>query len=170
MRQAANVSSIDALKDFKRALSGFATVITTALGEAQSDLQRTTWWVQQNQATHWKAQKRKRTTKLEQAKSELFRAQVASADQRASTVLERRAVDKAQRNLDEADTKIANISRRSRLLDREVILYKGQTQQLARVVEGDVPRALLRLDKMVDALEKYVRLHAPVEANEVEES
>ena len=79
MRQAANVSSIHALKDFKRALSSFATVINTALGEAQSDLQRTTWWVQQNQSTHWKVQKRKRTAQLAQAKSELFRAQVASS-------------------------------------------------------------------------------------------
>ncbi len=52
MRQAARVSSINALKDFKRALGSFATVINTALGEAQSDLQRTTWWVQQDRVTH----------------------------------------------------------------------------------------------------------------------
>ena len=31
----------------------------------------------------------------------------------------------------------------------------------ARAVEGDVPAALVRLDRMVDALEKYVRIQAP---------
>ena len=161
MRQAARVSSINALKDFKRALGSFATVINTAIGEAQSDLQRTTWWVQQDRLTHWQVQKRKRTTQLAQAKSELFRAQVASPDQRVSATLERKAVDQAQQRLDEAETKLANIKRWSRLLEREIILYKGHCQQLARAIDGEVPAALLRLDKMVGALEKYVRIAVP---------
>ncbi len=161
MRQAASVSSINALKDFKRALGTFATVIGTALGEAQSDLQRTTWWVQQDRLTHWQVQKRKRTTQLSQAKSELFRAQVASPDQRVPATLQRKAVDEAQQRLDEAETKLAHVKRWSRVLEREVILYKGHCQQLARAVEGEVPEALIRLDRMVDALEKYVRIQAP---------
>ena len=162
MRQAASVSSINALKDFKGALGTFATIIRTALGEAQSDLQRTTWWVQQDRLTHWQAQKRKRTAQLSQAKSELFRAQVASPDQRVPATLERKAVDEAQRRMDEAETKLANIKRWSRVLEREVILYKGHCQQLARAVDGEVPAALIRLDKMVDALEKYVRIGTEV--------
>jgi len=161
VRQAASVSSINALKDFKGALSTFAIVIRTALGEAQSDPQRTTWWVQQDRVTHWQAQKRKRTAQLAQAKSELFRAQVASPDQSVPATLERKAVAEAQRRMDEAETKLANIKRWSRLLEREVILYKGHCQQLARAIDGDVPAALLRLDKMVAALEKYVRIAAP---------
>ena len=161
MRQAARVSSITALKDFKRALASFATVINTALGEAQSDLQRTTWWVQQDRLTHWQAQRRKRTAQLAQAKSELFRAQVASPDQRVPATIERKAVDQAQRRLAEAETKLASSKRWSRVLEREVILYRGQCQQLARAIEGDVPGALIRLDKMVGALEKYVQIPAP---------
>jgi hypothetical protein len=161
VRQAASVSSINALKEFKRALAGFAAVINTALGEAQSDLQRTTWWVQEDRVTHWQAQKRKRTTQLSQAKSELFRAQVASPDDRVPATLERKAVDQAQQRLNEAETKLANIKRWSRLLEREVILYKGHCQQLSRAIDGDVPAALHRLDKMVSALEKYVRIAAP---------
>ena len=161
MRQAARVSSINALKDFKRALSSFGTVIKTALGEAQADLQRTTWWVQQDQLTRWKNEKRTRTARLDQAKSELFRAQVAAPDQRVPATMQRKAVDKAQRLMDEAETKIANVKRWTRLLDREVPLYKGHCQKLGRVVEGDLPRALIKLDRMVAALEKYVSVQAP---------
>ena len=161
MRQAASVSSINALKDFKRALDTFASIIRTALGEAQSDLQRTTWWVQQDRLTHWQVQKRKRMTQLAQAKSELFRSQVASPDQRVPATLERKAVDEAQRRMDEAETKLANVKRWGRMLEREVILYKGHCQSLARAVDGEVPAALIRLDKMVAALEKYVQIQAP---------
>ena len=42
MRQAARVSSINALKDVKRALAGFALLATNSLGEANADVQRTT--------------------------------------------------------------------------------------------------------------------------------
>ena len=161
MRQAAHVSSIDALKDFKRALGTFGIVVNTALGEAQADLQRTTWWIQQDQLARWKNEKRRRSTKLEQAKSELFRAQVAAPDQRVPATLQRNAVDKAQRLLDEAETKIANVKRWSRVLEREVVLYKGHCQKLGRAVEGDLPRALIKLDKMVAALEKYVAIRGP---------
>lgn len=161
MRQAARVTSIDALKDFKRALGSFGIVVNTALGEAQADLQRTTWWIQQDQLTRWKNEKRARTTRLEQAKSELFRAQVAAPDMRVPSTMQRKAVDKAQRLLDEAETKIANVKRWSRLLEREVVLYRGHCQKLGRVVEGDLPRALIKLDKMVAALEKYVSIRGP---------
>ena len=168
MRQAARVSSIDALKHFKHALVEFGTMANMALGEAQADVQRTTWWIQNDQLAYWKNQKRKRTTRLAQAKSELFRAQAASPDLRGSDLLERKAVDKAQRALDEAETKIANVKRWSRLLEREVLLYKGQCQQLARAVEGDLPRAVASLEKMVAALERYVKLAAPAHQPQIE--
>ena len=132
MRQAARVSSINALKDFKRALGSFATVINTALAEAQSDLQRTTWWVQQDRVTHWQAQKRKRTTQLAQANSELFRAQVASPDQRVPATLERKAVDQAQQRLDEAETKLASIKRRAARVERPALRFAVRARRRPR--------------------------------------
>ena len=84
-------------------------------------------------------------------------------------MLERKAVDKAQHGLDEAETKLVNVKRWGRLLERETILYKGLCQQLARTVDGEVPRALLRLDKMVSALEKYVRIQTPQTAETQDE-
>ena len=161
MRQFARVSSIDALKQFKQALAEFRTIATTALDEAQADVQRTAWWIEHDQLSHWQIQLRKRATKLAQAKSELFRAQVASPDQRVSATLERKAVEKAEALVEEAESKIAAVKRWGRVLEREILLYRGQCQQLARAIEGDLPQALLRLDRMVEALEKYVQLTAP---------
>lgn len=161
MRQFARVSSIDAIKQFKQALAEFGTVATSALDEAQADVQRTAWWIEHDQLSHWQIQLRKRGTKLSQAKSELFRSQVASPDQRVPATLERKAVEKAEALFEEAESKIAAVKRWGRALEREILLYKGQCQQLARAVEGDLPQALLKLDRMVEALEKYVQLTAP---------
>jgi hypothetical protein len=161
MRKAARVTSIDALKDFKRVLAEFTAVANTALGEADAYVRRTTSWIEDQQPTYWKAERRKRTARLGEAKNELFRAQVDSGDALVSATLERRAVERAQAALDEAETKLANTKRWSRLLDRETILYRGECQKLARALEGDMPRALVQLDKMLNALERYVKLAAP---------
>ena len=161
MRQAARVHSIDALKDFKRALDEFRTLAGTALGEAQADVQRTLNWIEHDQLSHWQGQKKKRMARLAEAKNELFRAQVASEDGRGQPTTERRAVEKAQGLLDEAETKIANVKMWRRKLEREMLLYRSHIQPLARSVEADLPRALVRLDRMIDALGKYVQIEVP---------
>ena len=160
MRQAARVHSIDALKDFKRALDEFRTLAGTALGEAQADVQRTLGWIEHDQLSYWQGQKKKRMARLAEAKNELFRAQVALEDGRGPT-FERRAVEKAQGFLDEAETKIANVKMWRRKLEREIVLYRGHIQPLALSVAGDLPRALVRLERMIDALGKYVQIEVP---------
>jgi hypothetical protein len=161
MRQAARVTSIDALKDFKRFLTEFTTVANTALGEADADVRRTTTWVEHEQPMYWKTEIRKRKAKLAEAKNELFRMQVESQDAHVSATIQRRAVDRCEAALNEAETKAAACKRWKRLLDREAILYRGECQKLARIIEGEMPQAMVRMDKMIQALEQYVQLAAP---------
>jgi hypothetical protein len=167
MRKAARVTSIDALKDFKRGLAEFTAVATTALSEAQAHVRRMTTWVEHEQPSYWSNQRRKRQTRLGEARNELFRAQVAAGDQLVSATLERRAVERAEAAVEEAETKLANIKRWKRLLEREAILYRGECQRLARALEAECPEALANLDKMIEALERYVKLAAPTLAPEV---
>lgn len=161
MRQTARVYSIDALKDFKRALDEFRVLAGTALGEAQADVQRTLGWIEHDQRSYWQGQKKKRMARLAEAKNELFRAQVGSEDGRGLPTSARRAVEKAQGLLDEAETKIANVKMWRRKLEREILLYRGHIQPLARSVEVDLPRARVKLDRMIDALGKYVQIDVP---------
>jgi len=166
VRPSANVSSIDALRDFKRGLTEFGAIAIAAIDEAQADVQRAVWWVQHDQLAYWKNQRKKRETKLQQARSELFRAEVASPEMKTTALAERKAVERAERALEEADTKIEAVKRWARFLDREVVLYKGQVQPLAFAVEGELPRAVSRLEKLTTALERYVQLAAPAPADE----
>lgn len=161
MRQAARVSSIDALKEFRIAFDHFAKVTAAALGEAIADVRRTTSWIEHERRSHWEGRKRAWTARLAEARNELFRAQVAGQDGLVPATLERRRVEQAQEAVDEAEAKLAAIKRWGRQLERETILFRGECQSLARTVEGDVPQGLARLDKMLESLERYVRLAAP---------
>lgn len=158
MSEQANVVSIDALKTFRHAMSEFRDIAVMSLSGAQSDVQRTMLWLQHDQTSHWKNQLRKRKIKLAMAESELFRAQATSSDQRVSATMERRAVERTKQAVEECITKLANIKRWTRLLDREFLLYKGKCSQLASAAEGEIPKAVAKMEKMIQALENYVRL------------
>ena len=58
MSEGARVESIDALRNFKRALQKFAEAASVALGDAESEIQRTQIWLETEQRSHWNNQAR----------------------------------------------------------------------------------------------------------------
>lgn len=161
MSQFARVISIDILRDFKAALTEFAEQAGVALSEAQSDVQRTIFWLQHEQQAHWQREIKKRNEKLAQAKAELNKKQIATNDVRTSAVLERKMVTAAQNRLDEAEEKLRRVKKWSQLLEREFLLFKAQCQQVSGAVQADIPAAVVRMNKMISSLEAYVALQAP---------
>lgn len=161
MSQFARITSLDALREFKAAIADFAEQASLSLSEAQSDAQRTIWWIQNDRYAHWQREKKKRTDKLAQAKADLFRAQLASSDTRTSAVVERKNLAKAQHLLDESEEKLRCIKKWQHMLEREFMLFKAGCGQVASAVAGDLPSAITRMDKMISSLEAYVALAAP---------
>jgi chromosome segregation ATPase len=164
MSQFARVTSLDVLRDFKAALAEFAEQANQALSESQSDVQRTIWWIQNDRHSHWQREIKKRTDKLAQAKAELFKKQLESNDTRTSAIVERKHVAKAQAALDEAEEKLRRVKKWHQVLERELMLFKAGCAQVAGAVQGDIPVALGRMDRMSDSLEAYVKLAAPASA------
>lgn len=161
MKRTANVRSVEALTRFKAAMHEFADTAQLGLSEAHSGVQRTMSWLQQEQARHWQIQVRKRAEKVAQAKAELQRAQISSAENRSRCVEERKALEKAQRQLEEAEEKIKRVRYWCRTLERESHQFRGQTQHLATALERELPKNVARLERMIDSLEAYVKLAPP---------
>jgi predicted nucleic acid-binding Zn-ribbon protein len=161
MPEFARVISIDALRDFKAALADFAEEAGLALSEAQSDVQRTIFWLQNDRAAFWQREIKKRNERLAQAKAELHKAQLASNDMRTSAILERKAVAAAQARLDEAEQKLRNVKKWNTHLEREFLLFKAQCQQVSTAVQGDMPVAIARMNRMIESLQQYIAIQAP---------
>src|SRR3954470_18833827 len=66
--EVARVHNLEALKRFKHALWKFQETINVALTDAESDMQRTSIWLETEQRTYWIAQHRKRHEAVEKAK------------------------------------------------------------------------------------------------------
>lgn len=156
MRQAARVTSIDAVRGFKAALIEFIDESRRALGEVDAELQRAMVWVETDRMGHWKREIRKRQEKVAQAKSDLYRAQLQATDHRPDCVDERKALAKAQHAFEEAEQKLERCRGWARQLNRELILYKGQSQPFASSLYGELPRAVSKLDHLIERLEAYI--------------
>ena len=161
MRHSADVKSIDALKDAKAALAEFRNVARIALAEAFSDVQRPHSWLQGDRRTWWQAEVRRRQEKVNQAKSDLYRAQLAAMDDRPSCIEQRKQLQRSERALEEAHRKVELVRKWTRVLDREMLLFRGKCQPIARAVDGDLAKGEARLEVLLDDLDAYVRLQAP---------
>ncbi len=164
MGERARVESVDALKKFRAALCKFAELVTVGLDDSEADVNRTGFWIKQEQLAYWKTQGQKRAELYTRAKSALSRKKnmKTALGGRFSCVDEEKALAAAERQLEEARQKLANVQRWSRQFDEESFTYQAVAQGMRVAVESDIPNALAKLDNMIAALEAYAA-PAPVE-------
>ncbi len=168
MSTGARVDDVDSIKLFRSALIKFGESANVALGDAESEMQRTLGWLERDQLTHWTSETRKRTEAVGRAQEarrmkKLFKTPTG---QTPTPVEEEKALAVAMRRLQEAQQKLLNVRRWAGRLQKEIHVYKGGVQRFATSLQSDLPRALSRLDTMIAALEEYVSL-APLRMDAV---
>src|SRR5688572_3695305 len=165
MTGGASVESIEALRQFRARLCKSAEQVQAAMSEAESNLSRTSGWLMHEQTLHWKTQMRIRAEDLTRARSALNRRknERSPTGARQSCVEEEKAFKKAERRLEEAQQKSADVKRWIRQLDQAAFTYRPVAQALMSAVEVDVPRGLARIDAMALALEAYLAGGPPPE-------
>ncbi len=153
----AHVDSVDALKHFRSALWKFVESANQALGEADSDLQRTLNWLEHDARTYWQGQIKKRTQALSLAKESLrAKTSVTRRDgTKPSAVEEQKAVSLAQGRLQNALEKLEKVKRYTKVFQHEALVYRGTIQRFVNLVQVDIPDAVAHLDALVDSLGQY---------------
>lgn len=156
----ARVHSLEALKKLKHALRRFQEIVNVALTDAESEMQRTSIWLETEQRTYWNAQLRKRHEAVEKAKQAVREKQLFkdASGNRSSAVDEMKILQAAQRGLVEAERKVAAIKRSIPKMQKETQIFRGGVQRFASSVQSDLPIAVDKLDQMLAKLEAYVSL------------
>src|SRR5690348_8517940 len=136
MSRVAKVSDIDVLKEFRLSLLKFTEKATSAMGEADSEVQRVGMWLENEQTAFWASELRKRQTAVEKAKEALRLKQIFKSPTggKQSTVDEEKALAIANRRMAEAVEKAANVKKWIRQLHKESHLYRGSMARLATTV------------------------------------
>jgi hypothetical protein len=153
----ARVQSTGAIRAFRPALHAFVHAGQSAIDEIKTSFQRTIQWLLNDQRDHWKSQIRRHTESVARAQ-EAVRQKTLFTDAtgaRPSAVEEKQSLRKAQRQLEEAHAKLDATVRWARTLEKQAMEFTAGAQQLALVLEHDIPNAVARLDRLLDTLSDY---------------
>jgi hypothetical protein len=154
MNEQAEVSSIDAIADFRNALLIYISKVRPLLDDASDEVLRTREWLRVTQRVHWENQVRLRARDLADAQQALFSAELAKL--RAPSSAELSAVQKARRALAFAEEKRRIVKRLVSTFEKEALPRLKQIEGLRSVVASDLMHGARFLERIVDALDRYV--------------
>ncbi len=154
----AHINSPDVIKEFRNHFAIFDGICQQALSEMQRDVQRTAEWLGREQLVHWKKELRKRGERFTVAKLEYQRMRRVAVRSPQSTAIDAKiAFQKATRLKEEAEAKVRAVKKWMALLEHDAAELMGPCFVLAAQLDSLTPRALARLDRMVDSLDGYFR-------------
>jgi len=156
MSQAANVRSLESLKEFRSALIKFIDEAKRAISTADSEVSHTQIWLHSTQPMHWIQTERRGNEKLAIAKSELFRATISQPDNPRGPTDQIRLVKRRQSEIKDAQDKLLVTKRWSRKMERETNEYRGAITPLLSSLEGSLNKAVFIIDKSIQSLEAYL--------------
>ena len=155
MAEKAQITSVEAIESFRAKLIEFLGQARPALEETANEMVRTRLWLQDDQRMFWENQLRLRGRKLEEAKQELFNARLSQFNE--STALYHMAVQRAQRAVQEAETKLGVLKKWGHELENRAAPLLKQLEQLQGFLATDMARAIAYLDRTLSTLDAYHR-------------
>jgi hypothetical protein len=166
MSTQADVRSIDALKQFRVALALFSEDGLAALGAVDMEVKRTIQWLQHDRREYWSQQIKRRRDLVAQAQAEVFRRKLAKTDDYSPAMSEQKELlRRAQASLEDAERRATLVKKWEPALQQAALEYKASTRRIKNMASGDVPRAMILLDKLIDALEAYLSVAVPSASN-----
>jgi hypothetical protein len=126
------------------------------------EARRTVQWLQHDRRNYWQEQIKRRREQVAIAKAEVFRRKIAkTADYTPAYSEQKENLRKAEASLHEAEMRSALVKKWEPLLQQAILEYHGSSRRISDLASGDVPRALVKLERMIDALEAYLRVAIP---------
>jgi hypothetical protein len=162
MNNAADVRSIDALRDLHATVCKFRTDAQDGLASGELSIRRASDYLVER-LHFWQAAIRKCEEEVFQAKQELKQRQYVGYDGRVpDTTVQEENLKRAQGRLRYAQDKVETVRRWMTKLPNMVSeVYEGPARHLAATLESELPRALALLERRIMALEAYTALTAP---------
>ena len=161
MGKTAHLTSIDAVRDFRMALSDYEHDTREALTQLLLELQRAVDWVEHDRATYWPGQVRRASDAVVRARQDLERCEMAiRAEDRRSCHEQRLALEQARQRLRLAEQKTRSLRQWRVAVGQEADKVRSRLLKMMNFLDTDFPRALASLGRILAALEKYTdRVH-----------
>jgi hypothetical protein len=134
----------------------------TALADTYTDVQSVEAWLDREIRPYWKRQLRRRQEAVEKARRDYAEALWASKNVgKPSPVDEKKALNRAIQLKEEAELKVQKVRRWSQVMRREIGKRLLPCRSLGSLLDTMCPKALSRLDQMLDSLDLYFHRSLP---------
>ena len=155
---AAHITSIEALRALKAALVQFDEEVHGGLVTLELEARRPREWIEHDRAQYWPREVRKASDALSEARLALQRCELTiSGDDRRSCYDERKALERAKRRLHSCEEKVQAVRRWQPQIRKAIEEFEVELAKLQQYLESDFQRAAGALDRMAEALDRYVR-------------
>ncbi|MGV3774628.1 MAG: hypothetical protein ACO1QB_17140 [Verrucomicrobiales bacterium] len=162
MSNQANVSSTEAIADFRSALLVYAAKMRPMLDDSGDYVTRTREWMRVEKRIYWENQMRQTSAKLNEAQQNVFSAELSRL--RPPSAAELAAVQRLKRDFHHAEDKLRNLKKVLMNYDRVVLPRAKQEEQLRAWLTVELPKAARHLEKLLATLEAYAESHKPAPA------
>lgn len=158
----ADIDSPEVIKHFRFRLIKFEETAKQAIAGIHSDVYRVAGWLGHEQSKYWSMELRKREEEFQLTKLAYKNAKdPMSAYKKDSAVDERKEMHLAERRRDEAEQKLKAVKRWTMMIDRETEEMLGPVNVFAGTLDASTPKAIAKLDLLIQKLEDYLRLASP---------
>ena len=165
MGETAQVNSIDAIKNIYEGVVLFREDAKNALISTEMECRRATDFLSQKRV-YWAEELKRRKEKLAMAQSELHKKKLqAKPGGAVQDSDQKEAVRVATARVREAEQKIEIVKKWVSPLQHAIDEYHGKSRPLGDMLEGQVEKSLGMLERMIIALEEYIRLAPPPTAD-----
>jgi hypothetical protein len=155
----AHVTSVEAIEEFRSSLIVYMSKARPTLEEVSDEALRTRLWLENEQRTRWEAEVRRRTRTLEQAQQALFSAGISNL--RDASDVEKMAVQRARRALEEAEAKLKMVKQWAREFNNRAEPLTRQLDKLHTFLSNDLLKAGAHLANVIKALDAYADVAPP---------
>ena len=156
MKQAADVKSIDALREFRRELKRYLDSMNSVLESLKMESNKAMGWIEQDRVRYWPRAAKSASDELVEARNALLRCKMAAMEgQPKSCIDEKKAVEHAKSRLRHCERQVKVVRQWRHKMRHATEEFDGKAARLAHYVEADLPKAIASLDRMIASLEKY---------------
>ena len=162
MGQSANVSSVDAIRQFAAAVVVFQEEARLCLTSLDSQLRQILFWLERDRPSFWKREIENCIRDIADARVRLHQCRMRRmGDFRPSCIEEVKDLEAAQKAMEFAQKQVPNVKRWNIEASHEGNEYHGRAAQLVQSIEREIPRLLAILAFTVDRLEAYAAVTTP---------
>ena len=153
----ANIYSPDTVRRFRERYRKFDKRARRAVELVSGDLRSLSEWLSREQQVYWRGMVRRRHDEMKQAWRDYVNARHRPRSMgRGSSVDERKAYERSKMMKAQAERKLAVVEHWIRVLEGEAEKLMPGVRRLDSMLEELSPKAVARLDHMLDRLSEYM--------------